>query len=136
MRKSSMARESSASRVEAASSPPTATGCCMRGRRCRSSPSSSVRSTAKAKPWAFHSCSEKEAQVGKDQAEAYGGQKAPLLPPRGGGLALAARWPVHRAPRVLRSDAGPGGGQDRRGQSEALAPAGRSAERSRADPVE
>src|ERR1700730_11946509 len=131
-----MARGGSESRAAAGSSPPTSTACCGRERRCRSSPSNSVRSTAKAKPWAFHSCSEKEAQVGRDQAEADGGQKAPLLPPRGGGLALAARWPVHRASRVLRSDAGPGGGQDRRGQSEALAPAGRSAEGSRPEPVE
>src|ERR1700716_3248990 len=104
--------------------------------RCRSSPNSSVRSTAKAKPWAYRGCSEKEAQVGKDQAETDGGETAPLLPSRGGGLALAARWPVHRAPRVLRSDDGPGEGQDRCGQSEALAPARRSAQRSRAQPVE
>src|SRR5712691_5228117 len=104
--------------------------------RCRSSRNSLVRSTAKAKPWAFHGCSEKEAQVGKDQAEADGGEKAPLLPPRGGGRALAARRPVHRAPRVLRSDDGPGQGEDRRGESHALAPAGRSAQRGRAEPVE
>src|SRR6266852_1968120 len=104
--------------------------------RCRSSRNSSVRSTAKAKPWAFHGCSEKEAPVGKDQVEADGGKKASLLPPRSGGRALAARRPVHRAPRVLRSDEGPGGDQDRRGQSQALAPAGRSAERGRAEPLE
>src|SRR5229473_1321555 len=104
--------------------------------RCRSSRNNSVRSTAKAKPWAFHGCSEKEAPVGKDQVEADGGEKAPLLPPRGGGRALAARRPVHRASRVLRSDEGPGGDQDRRGQSQALAPAGRSAERGRAEPLE
>src|SRR5450759_754965 len=133
---SSMARAGSGSRAAAESSRRTSTESSRLGTRCRSSPSNSVRSTAKAKPWAFHGCSEKEAQVGKDQVEADGGEKAPLLPPRGGGRALAARWPVHRAPRVLRSDDRPGADQDRRRQSRALAPAGRSAHGSRAEPVE
>src|SRR5258706_1061943 len=104
--------------------------------RCSSSGSSLVRSTAKAKPWAFHGCSEKEAPVGKDQVEADGGEKASLLPPRGGGRALAARRPVHRAPRVLRSDEGPGGDPDRRGQSQSLATSGSSSERGHAEPLE
>src|SRR5260370_38506257 len=96
----------------------------MRGTRCRGSRNSSVRSTAKAKPWAFHGCSEKEAPVGKDQVEADGGEKAPLLPPRGGGRALAARRPVHRAPRARRSDERPGVDEDRREPSQALDAAG------------
>src|SRR6202140_2074241 len=104
--------------------------------RCRSWPSNSVRSTAKATPWAFHGCSEKEAPVGKDQVEADGGEKASLLPSRGCERALGSQRPVHRAPRVLRSDEGPRRGQDRRGESQALAPAGNSAERGRTEPVE
>src|SRR2546428_4497639 len=106
-----------------------------RGTRCKSSPSSLELGIAAARP-AWAGCSDKEVRVGQDKVEADGGQEAPLLPPCGGGLAVAARRPVHRAPRVLRSDDRPSKGENRRRQSGALAPAGRSAERSREEPVE
>src|ERR1700687_6105358 len=130
-----MAPAGAGSTAAAACSRRTSIVCWKRATRCRRSPSSSGSETAAARP-ARAGCLDKEVRVGQDKAEADGGQEAPLLPPRGGGLALAARRPVHRASWVLRSDDGPGQGEDRRRQSRALAPAGRSAERSRAEPVE
>src|SRR5438445_13573417 len=132
----STARASAGSPAAAACSPPTSTGCSKHGRRCRSWRSSSARLDAKASTEDFPGCMDKEAQVGKDQAEADGGEKAPLLPPRGGRRALAARRPLYRAPRVLRPDDRTGPGQDRRGQSEEVAAAGRTAKRGGAQPVE
>src|SRR2546425_665994 len=128
-----MERANGGSHGAAACSRPTSTDCSRRERRCRSSPSSS--GTAEAKS-GWPGCLDKEVQVGKDQVEADGGEETPLLPPRGGGRALAARRPLYRAPRVLRSDDRTGPGQDRRGQSEEMAAAGRAAERGRAQPVE
>src|SRR6266849_86555 len=130
-----MAPAGAGSPAAAACSRRMSIGSCRRARRCRRWPSSLASVTAAAKP-APAGCLDKEVRVGQDKAEADGGQEAPLLSPRGGGLALAARRPVHRAPWVLRSDDGPGKGEDRRRQSRALAPAGRSAERSRAEPFE
>src|SRR5437660_624384 len=123
------------SRAVAGSSRPTSTRFSRRATRCRCSPNSSDSVIAVAKP-AWAGCLDKEVRVGQDKAEADGGEETPLLPPGGGGLALAARRPVHRTPRVLRSDDGPCKGEHRRGPSRAVAPAGRSAERSRKEPVE
>src|SRR5437899_12881164 len=119
----------------AAFSRPTSTRFSRRATQCRSSPSKSDSEIAVAKP-AWAGCLDKEVRVGQDKVEADGGEETPLLPPGGGGLALAARRPVHRTSRVLRSDDGPCKGEHRRRQSRALAPAGRSAERSRKEPVE
>src|SRR5206468_12249164 len=133
-----MARAKGGSLAAAACSPPTSTGCSKRGRPCRSWPGSSAESIARASRSDFHGLEpfQKEAQVGKDQAEADGGEETPLLPPGGRGRALPARRPLYRAPRVLRPDDRPGAGQDRRGQSDEVAAARRTAQRSGAQPVE
>src|SRR5437762_4555317 len=133
-----MALVSGGSLAAVACSPPTSTGCSERGRRCRSWPGSLAESIARASRSDFHGWEPfpKEEQVGKDQAEADGGEETPLLPPGGGGRALSARWPLYRAPRVLRPDDRPGAGQDRQGQSDEVAAARRAAKRSGAQPVE
>src|SRR5260370_33977427 len=116
---SSTARASAASRAAAACSRPTSTGCSRRATPCRRWPGNSARQVGKAQSEQsdFHESMDKEAQVGKDQAEADGGEETPLLPPGGGGRTLAARRPRYRASRGLRPDDRRGAGADRRGQS-------------------